>query len=72
MGTIDIAGLRTSDPHSSVGHDRAPSAATQSADAAVPHSLPGGGLTNAKRPLGSLAEWPLRRTAGVIRFRSPF
>jgi hypothetical protein len=40
MGTIDIAGLGTSDPHSSVGHDRAPSAATQSADAAVPHSLP--------------------------------
>src|SRR6266404_5832947 len=30
-----------------------------------------GGLTNAKRPLGSLAEWPLRRTAGVIRFRHP-
>jgi len=26
---------------------------------------------SAKRPLGSLAEWPLRRTAGVLRFRSP-
>jgi hypothetical protein len=24
-----------------------------------------------QRPLGSLAEWPLRRTAGVLRFRSP-
>ena len=24
-----------------------------------------------QRPLGSLAEWPLRQTAGVLRFRSP-
>ena len=29
MGTIDIAGLRTSDPHSCVERDRAPSAAAQ-------------------------------------------
>src|SRR5947208_13907877 len=28
------------------------------------------GSKKAKRPLGSLAEWPLRRTAGVLRFRS--
>ena len=32
---------------------------------------PMSGSKKAKRPLGSLAEWPLRRTAGVLRFRSP-
>ena len=40
MGTIDVAGQEQAIPIRRVGHDRAPSAATRSADAAVPHSLP--------------------------------
>src|SRR5438034_10710850 len=38
--------------------------------AGTPGSGPMSGSKKAKRPLGSLAEWPLRRTAGVLRFRS--